>query len=66
MNLCAGDHLEAHIEGKRIVLIPRKRQRKRPFRGRITKDPITGLPVLTAGENAPVLTQKEVEDILHG
>jgi len=61
MNLRAGDHLEARIEGERIVLIPTK---KRSRKGRIIKDPLTGYPVLTAGKNAPVLTQKEVEDIL--
>ncbi|HXN93571.1 MAG TPA: AbrB/MazE/SpoVT family DNA-binding domain-containing protein [Candidatus Acidoferrales bacterium] len=61
MNLRAGDLLEARIEGERIVLTPR---RKRSRRGRIIKDPLTGYPVLTAGKNAPVLTQKEVEDIL--
>jgi AbrB family looped-hinge helix DNA binding protein len=61
MNLRAGDQLEARIEGERIVLIPKK---KRSGKGRIIKDPLTGYPVLTAGKNAPVLTQKEVEDIL--
>lgn len=61
MNLRAGDQLEACIEGERIVLIPKK---KRSRKGRIIKDPLTGYPVLTAGKNAPVLTQKEVEDIL--
>ena len=61
MNLRAGDLLEARIEGERIVLTPRK---KRSRKGRIIKDPLTGYPVLTAGKNAPVLTQKEVEDIL--
>ena len=61
MNLRAGDQLEARIEGERIVLIPKK---KRSRKGRIIKDPLTGYPVLTAGKNAPVLTQKEVEDIL--
>jgi len=61
MNLRAGDLLEARIEGERIVLTPRK---KRSRKGRIIKDPLTGYPVLTAGKNAPVLTQKEVDDIL--
>jgi len=61
MNLRAGDLLEARIEGERIVLTPR---RKRSRKGRIIKYPLTGYPVLTAGKNAPVLTQKEVEDIL--
>jgi hypothetical protein len=42
-------------------LTPRK---KRGRRVKIVKDPITGLPVLSAGANAPTLTSKEVEEIL--
>ena len=61
MNLRAGDLLEARIEGERIVLTPRK-QRSR--KGRIIKDPLTGLPVLTAGPGAPKLTSKQVVEIL--
>ncbi len=61
MNLRVGDRLEARIEGERIVLLP---SRKRSGKCRIIKDPLTGFPVLTAGKNAPVLTQKEVEEIL--
>ncbi len=61
MNLRAGDHLEARIEGERIVLIPKK---KRSRNGRIIKDPLTGLPVLTAGPGAPKLTSKQVAEIL--
>lgn len=61
MNLRAGDSLEARIEGERIVLIPKK---KRSRKGRIIKDPLTGLPVLTAGQDAPKLTSKQVAEIL--
>jgi AbrB family looped-hinge helix DNA binding protein len=61
MNLRAGDSLEARIEGERIVLIPKK---KRSRKGQIIKDPITGLPVLTAGPGAPKLTSKQVAEIL--
>jgi len=31
---------------------------------RIVKDPITGLPVLDAGPNAPTLSSEEVEELL--
>lgn len=61
MNLRAGDALEARIEGERIVLIPKK---KRSRKVKIVKDPITGLPVLTAGPGAPTLTSKQVAEIL--
>jgi hypothetical protein len=33
---------------------------------RILVDPITGLPVLSAGPDAPVLTSEEVNEILSG
>ncbi|PYT89026.1 MAG: hypothetical protein DMG36_22990 [Acidobacteria bacterium] len=61
MNLRAGDDLEARVEGERIVLIPKK---ERSRKGRIIKDPLTGLPVLTAGPGAPKLTSEQVAEIL--
>jgi AbrB family looped-hinge helix DNA binding protein len=65
MNLRAGDNLETRIEGERIVLIPKKvPKKKRSRKGRIIKDPLTGLPVLTAGKNAPRLTSEQVAEML--
>jgi AbrB family looped-hinge helix DNA binding protein len=61
LDIRAGDPLDANIEDGRIVLTPR---RKRGRRVKIIKDPLTGLPVLSAGANAPTLTSKEVEEIL--
>ena len=61
LGIRAGDPLDANIEDGRIVLTPRK---KRPRRVKIMTDPVTGLPVLSAGEDAPVLSSKEVEEIL--
>ena len=61
LGIRAGDPLEVKIEDGRIVLTPGK---KRPYKTKIVKDPVTGLPVLSAGPNAPVLTSKEVEEIL--
>jgi AbrB family looped-hinge helix DNA binding protein len=61
LGLRAGDQLNASIENGRIVLAP---ETKRTRRARITKDPLTGLPVLDAGADAPALTSKEVEEIL--
>jgi AbrB family looped-hinge helix DNA binding protein len=61
LGLQPGDSLEAKIEGQHIILTPRKvRSRK----ARIIRDSITGLPVLTAGPNAPKLTSAEVREIL--
>lgn len=61
LRLQPGDSLEARIEGQEIVLTPRK---GRPRKARIIRDPITGLPVLTAGAKAPKLTSAEVREIL--
>lgn len=61
LGLRAGDPLDADIEAGRIVLTPRK---KRLQTGKIITDSVTGLPVLTAGPNAPKLSSKEVEEIL--
>jgi len=61
LGLQPGDTLDAKVEGERIVLTP---QRKRKTKGKIVIDPVTGFPVLTLGPGAPVLTSKEVEEIL--
>jgi AbrB family looped-hinge helix DNA binding protein len=61
LGIRAGDPLEANIEAGSIVLTPRK---KRPHQVKIVTDPKTGLPVLRAGPDAPVLSSKEVEEIL--
>jgi AbrB family looped-hinge helix DNA binding protein len=56
-----GDPLDASIEGGRIVLTP---HRRRPRQARIVNDPVTGLPVLTLGEDAATLSSKEVAELL--
>lgn len=61
LGIRAGDPLDANIEAGSIVLTPLKR---RPLTVRIIADPVTGLPVLSAGAGAPVLSSKEVEEIL--
>ena len=61
LDICAGDSLEANVEDGRIVLTPRK---KRSHRAKIVTDPVTGLPAFTAGPEAPLLSSKEVEEIL--
>ena len=38
--------------------------KKRPHRVKLVTDPVTGLPALSAGPNAPTLSSKEVEEIL--
>ena len=61
LGLRAGDPLDAKVEGDRVVLTPSKARLRKV---RIVEDPVTGLPVLTAGPDAPCLTSKQVEDIL--
>jgi AbrB family looped-hinge helix DNA binding protein len=61
LGLRPGDPLETRLEGDRIVLIP---TRRRSRKARILRDSLTGLPVLTAGRNAPRLSSKHVADIL--
>jgi hypothetical protein len=47
MKLGAGDKRDLGIEGGKTVLVARK---KRAGMGRIIKDPLIGVPVLTAGK----------------
>ena len=61
LGLEPGDPLDIQLEGQRIVLVPRgKRHRK----ARIITDPITGMPVLSAGSEAPNLTSEQVAELL--
>jgi hypothetical protein len=43
------------------VLIPNTKMTRK---SKIAVDPVTGLPVLRAGQVAPVLTSREVDEIL--
>lgn len=61
MDLRPGDQFETRIEGGRIVLVQKK---KRAKIARLVKDPLTGLPMLSAGKNAPILTSEQVAEIL--
>ena len=61
LGLRAGDLLDASVEAGRIILRPRQTRSPKP---RVALDPITGLPVLTAGSDAPLLTSKQVQEIL--
>ena len=61
MNLRPGDTFDVKIEGDRIVLVPRRKRARKP---RIVRDPVTGLPALSAGPGAPVLTSEQVAEIL--
>jgi hypothetical protein len=49
------------LEGDAIVLRPRRGRRRK---AKIIIDPISGFPVLTAGKNAPKLTNEQVQALL--
>lgn len=61
LGLRAGDQLDASIEAGRIVLTPAQEPRLKPT---IIKDPVLGIPVLTFGDDAPVLTSEQVKEML--
>ena len=61
LGLRPGDTLDAKVEGERIVLTPRK---KRSRKAKIVIDPVSGIPAVTLGPGAPVLTHKEVKEML--
>jgi bifunctional DNA-binding transcriptional regulator/antitoxin component of YhaV-PrlF toxin-antitoxin module len=61
LGLGAGNPVDAKVEGGRMLLTPR---RKRKFKPRIVRDPITGFSVLTSGPEASILTNKMVAEIL--
>lgn len=61
LGLRPGDALEASVEGGRILLTP---QRGHHFDFKIISDPLTGLPILSAAGNVPLMTSEQVEEIL--
>jgi AbrB family looped-hinge helix DNA binding protein len=61
LDIRAGDPLNISVERDRIVLTALKRKHST---ARIIEDPITGLPVIDAGSDAPVLTSKMVRELL--
>ena len=61
LGIQAGDAMDVSVESGRIVMMP---HRKKTRKGRIVADPVTGLPVLSAGTNAPALSSREVAEIL--
>lgn len=61
LGLRPGDALDARIDAGKVVLSPRRPRGPKPT---IIVDEITGLPVLTAGPKAPILTSEQVRAIL--
>jgi AbrB family looped-hinge helix DNA binding protein len=61
LGLRAGDTLDARLESDRIVLTPQPRHLAEAT---IVYDPVTGLPALDAGPDAPILTHEQVKEML--
>jgi AbrB family looped-hinge helix DNA binding protein len=68
LGIRAGDVIDVSLDASvgagepaRIFLTP---QRQIKHEAKIVIDPITGLPVLTAGPGAPILTSEEVAEML--
>lgn len=61
LGLRAGDQLDATIEDGRIVLSP---QTQPEFEPKLVTDPLTGLLVIDAGPDAPILTSEQVKELL--
>jgi len=61
LGIRTGDSLDIAVEQGRIVLTAPERKH---VTARIVADPITGLPVIDAGPDAPVLTNEMVRERL--
>jgi AbrB family looped-hinge helix DNA binding protein len=61
LGLRARDELEIQVEDGRIVMTPIRTHAGSPA---FAKDPVSGLPVLTAGPDAAKLTLEQVMEIL--
>jgi AbrB family looped-hinge helix DNA binding protein len=61
LGIRAGDSLDILIDNDRIVLSAPK---KKKYTARIIEDPLTGLPVIDVGPDAPILTSEMVRELL--
>ena len=61
LDIRPGDALEVRIDGRNIVLSPR---RKPAGKARIVVSPFSGLPALKGPDGAPVLRSRDVREIL--
>jgi bifunctional DNA-binding transcriptional regulator/antitoxin component of YhaV-PrlF toxin-antitoxin module len=61
LGLKPGAVLDAKLGGGRIVLTPKQGRRRKAT---MIIDPISGLPALTFGPGAPILTNKQVQKTL--
>lgn len=63
-DLRPGDTVDLGKNAGNLVLSPRRPVRR--FKAKTVHDPITGLPSISAGPDAPILTHELVDEILNG
>ncbi len=61
LRLQSGVPFEVRIQDGNVLLVPDKPAKRK---ARIVKDPITGMPVLTLGPGAPIITHNEIRKLL--
>lgn len=64
LGIKSGDKLKADVKNGDIILSPRPDKKEKRYEPRIVTSPITGLPVIDVGEDAPVLTSEMVQEML--
>ena len=64
LGLKSGDKVEAAVKNGEIVLSPQLDRKRKATVPRIVQSPITGLPVIDVGEDAPILTSEMVREML--
>jgi bifunctional DNA-binding transcriptional regulator/antitoxin component of YhaV-PrlF toxin-antitoxin module len=57
-----GDTFDLSVEAGRIVVAPQRPQKQ--YVGTIIEDPITGLPVIDFGPDAPIITHEQIQELL--
>jgi AbrB family looped-hinge helix DNA binding protein len=62
LGILAGDQFDVKEQGDSILLTPRRKKSRR--KAKIVIDPVSGFPALTLGPGAPVLTHKQVKEML--
>jgi AbrB family looped-hinge helix DNA binding protein len=61
LGLQTGDSLDATVMGGGVLLTPRS---KRARKLKIVTDPVSGLPALSAGTDATLLTSEQVRELM--
>ena len=61
LNIQTGDPLQIIVKNEEVRLVPKKPKKRK---GRIIRDPLTGMAVVTFGPGAPIITCEMVDKLL--